>query len=273
MNTARRLLSFLAAAWLLFPAAASAAEELSTDISSHLVAIRSDFTGSQILLFGAITDTDAPGITGVESPEYDIVVVVRGPDVDLVERRKERVLGIWVNRASALFADIPGFYAVASTRPLGIINAVGGDSARGLFERNAIGIDNLVLDAVAARDDAPRLGRNEAEEYRAALLRHKIRTNLYGEQSGVIDFLGDSLFRTVVDLPARVPVGSYEIEVYLFKDGKVIDAQSLPLFVNKIGVGRYLFRAAHDNPFLYGLGAVIMALLIGWLAGILFERK
>ena len=267
-----RLLLLLALAWPLLPAAAGA-EELSTDLSSHLVAIRSDFTGSQILLFGAITERGETRALPADGPGYDIVVVVRGPDVDLVERRKERVLGIWVNRKSALFAGVPGFYAVASTRPLGIIDAAGGGRAGGLFERNAIGIDNLVLDPVAAHADDPRLGRKEAEEYRAALLRHNTAAGLYREQSGIVDFLGDSLFRTTVDLPARVPVGSYEIEVYLFRDGKVVDAQSLPLFVNKIGVGRYLFRTAHDDPLLYGLCAVIMALLIGWMAGILFEQK
>ena len=267
-----RLFLLFAAAWTLL-AGAAAAEELSTDLSSHLVAIQSDFTGSQILLFGTVTERDTPQPRQADAPEYDIVIVVRGPDVDRVERRKERVLGVWVNRRSALFTDIPGFYAVVSTRPLGIIDAAGGGNAGGLFERNAIGIDNLALAAAPARAGDPRLGRQEAGEYRDALLRHKIRAGLYREQSGVIDFLGDSLFRTNVDLPAQVPVGSYEIEVYLFKDGKVVDAQSLPLFVNKIGVGRYLFQTAHEQPLLYGLCAVIMALLVGWMAGILFEKK
>lgn len=245
------------------------ANELSTDISSHLVAIESDFTGEQILLFGSIKGSgDIEGEVG----EYDIVVVVRGPKIDLIERRKERIFGIWVNRSSALFENVPGFYAIVSTRPLGIINAAGENSARGLFERNAIGIENLVLAPVAVGENTPRLSRAEADEYRDALLRHKVREGLYREQPGIVTFLGDSLFRTTVDLPAKVPVGSYEIEVYLFLDGKIVDAQSLPLFVNKIGVGRYLFQTAHERPLIYGLCAVMMALLIGWFVGILFEE-
>lgn len=268
MNAQCFLFSFIAMV-LVIPELANA-EELSTDVSSHLVAIKSDFTGSQILLFGAVSDR-ATSKERTETVEYDIAIVVRGPEVDLVERRKEQIFGIWINRKSALFAGVPGFYAVVSTRPLGIINAAGDGSMSGLFERNAIGIDNLVLRPIAVAG-APPLGRQEATEYRDALLRHQIRSGLYFEAPGVVTFLGDSLFRTTVDLPADVPVGSYEIEIYLFRDGKVIDAQSLPLFVNKIGVGRYLFRTAHDKPLLYGLCAVIMALLIGWFAGILFEK-
>ena len=248
------------------------ATKLSADVSSHLVAIESDFTGEKILLFGTIEIDETLENKPAESGEYDVVVVVRGPDVDLIERRKDRVLGIWVNTSSALFENVPGFYAVVSTRPLGIIDAAGGGLARGLFERNHIGIENLALAPVAIDDDSPRLSRTEVVEYRNALLRHNVREGLYREQPGIVNFLGDSLFRTTVNLPAKVPVGSYEIEVYLFLDGMVVDAQSLPLFVNKIGVGRYLFQTAHESPFVYGLCAVFMALLIGWFAGILFEQ-
>ncbi len=248
------------------------AGKLSADVSSHLVAIESDFTGEKILLFGTIEIDEAAASVSNGRGEYDVVVVVRGPHVDLIERRKERVLGIWVNTSSALFENVPGFYAVVSTRPLGIIDAAGGGSAGGLFERNQIGIENLALAARAVDKGAPRLSRTEAVEYRNALLRHNVREGLYREQPGIVNFMGDSLFRTTVDLPAKVPVGSYEIEVYLFLDGVIVDAQSLPLFVNKIGVGRYLFQTAQESPFVYGLCAVFMALLIGWLAGILFDQ-
>lgn len=262
------LMTLVPAAW----SAEARATKLSADVSSHLVAIESDFTGEKILLFGTIEADETIENDPAGRGEYDVVVVVRGPHVDLIERRKERVLGIWVNTSSALFENVPGFYAVVSTRPLGIIDAAGEGLAHGLFERNQIGIENLALVPVAVDKGAPRLSRTEAVEYRDALLRHNVREELYREQPGIVNFLGDSLFRTTVDLPAKVPVGSYEIEVYLFLDGVVVDAQSLPLFVNKIGVGRYLFQTAHERPFVYGLCAVFMALLIGWFAGILFEQ-
>ncbi|MCY4035184.1 MAG: TIGR02186 family protein [Hyphomicrobiales bacterium] len=248
------------------------ATKLSADVSSHLVAIESDFTGESILLFGTLKRDEIIENGSGGRGEYDVVVVVRGPDIDLIERRKERVLGIWANTSSALFKDVPGFYAVFSTRPLGIINAAGGGTARGLFERNQIGIENLALAPVALGEGAQRLSRTEVDEYRKALLRHKVLERLYRERPGVVDFLGDSLFRTVIDLPAKVPLGNYEIEVYLFFDGMIVDAQSLPLFVNKIGVGRYLSQTAQERPFIYGLCAVFLALLIGWFTGILFER-
>ncbi len=75
------------------------------DLSSHLVAITTGFTGTNVLLFGA---TDGPG---------DIVVVVRGPQKDIDVRRKERFGPIWVNATTVAMKDVPSYYRVASTRP------------------------------------------------------------------------------------------------------------------------------------------------------------
>ena len=71
----RRLLIAVA---LLFASAAQAQDDvpLVADLSSHLVAITTGFSGTDVLLFGA---TNGPG---------DIAVVVRGPAEDAVIRRK-----------------------------------------------------------------------------------------------------------------------------------------------------------------------------------------
>src|SRR3546814_6756500 len=59
------------------------AEELLVDISQHLVAITTGFTGADVLLFGV---REGPG---------EIVVVVRGPHMSTTVRRKDRIAGIW----------------------------------------------------------------------------------------------------------------------------------------------------------------------------------
>ena len=43
---------------------------------------------------------------------YDIVVTVTGPRQTLRTRRKERVLGIWVNVDSREFVNAPSYLAV-----------------------------------------------------------------------------------------------------------------------------------------------------------------
>jgi hypothetical protein len=66
--------------------------------------------------------------------------------------------------------------------------------------------------------------------------------------------------------------GRYDVEVYLFRDGEVVSAQSTPLFIDQTGLERRLFNLAHNVPFFYGLACVFMAMLLGWISSVLFRR-
>ena len=73
-------------------------------------------------------------------------------------------------------------------------------------------------------------------------------------------------------VPAGVPRGQYNVEVYLFRDGEVVSAQSTPLFIDQTGLERRLFNMAHYAPFYYGLACVAMAMMLGWISAVLFRR-
>ncbi|PWR18980.1 TIGR02186 family protein [Zavarzinia compransoris] len=232
------------------------ADTLMTDLSQRLIAITSSFTGSSILVFGAVV-ADGPG-------KRDVVVVLRGPDQGIRVRRKERAFGIWVNTDAHPFAGIPAFYAVASTRPLAQIGAASH------LARHQIGLEALKL---RERD------RPEGEEitadvlpFREAILRLKQRATLYSPQVQPVTFVGPSLFRAEFHFPSNVPVGSYKAEIYLFKDGDLVGANSSALFVDKTGVERWIYKAALNYPALYGLAAVAVAVAFGWGAAIVFRR-
>ncbi len=59
-----------------------------------------------------------------------------------MERRKERVLGIWANSASRTFVNVPSYLLVASNRPFDqIANAE-------TLRRLQVGFDNFVLQQI-----------------------------------------------------------------------------------------------------------------------------
>lgn len=236
----------LAAVAAMRPVPAAAAP-LIADLSNYLVAITTGFTGTNVLMFGA---TDGPG---------DIVVTVRGPLTDVAVRRKERIAGIWINRESLEFGQVPSFYAMASSRPIGDML----DS--GLMQRQQVGEANLAL----LLPDAPT---PEVEEFRRALVQVKQRQGLYVTEPGKVSFLGNQLFRTELRFPSNVPVGSYLVEVLLVRDGKVVSAQTTPLVISKIGLGATIFQFAHTQSLAYGVIAVLIALLAGWIAYLAFRR-
>lgn len=244
----RRILTGLVL-WLgLGLGAAAHAQELVADLSDHLIAIDSEFTGADLLVFGAIEG------------EGDVIVIVRGPRVPVVVREKARVFGIWLNASSITFNDVPSFYAVAATRPPEEI--LDADMRR----LNEIGLDQLHIEA------EPGSNIEDVAMFREALIHLRQRNGLYSAEPGKVNFLGRRLFRTAIHFPAAVPVGRYTVDVVLVRDGHVVQSFGPPLTVDKAGFGAEIFDFAHNDSALYGILAVIGAALAGFLGSLLFRR-
>jgi len=239
----------------------SSAEPLVADISDHLVSISSNFTGTELLLFGAIEEAPGEG-------EGHVVVVVRGPEQRIVVRKKKRRVGIWVNTKPVTFQGVPGFYAVSSSGPLPDI------APPAVLARQQIGLDNLLIVPEPGSRQTVLEDPERIDDYRDAVIRNMKRDGLYSEETGSIRFLADTLFRTRIAFPANVPVGNYRAEVYLIRDGSVVPggAQSTPIFIDKVGIERAVFNFAHSQPAMYGIFAILVALLAGWVAAVVFRK-
>ncbi|MBM3524203.1 MAG: hypothetical protein FJX57_14710 [Alphaproteobacteria bacterium] len=224
------------------------AQPLVADLSSHEIAITAGFSGTELLLFGA---TEGQG---------DVIVVVRGPNMAADVRRKSRVLGIWINTESMRFNEMPSFYRVASSKPIDQI------TTPGMRQRLQIGID-----AVRARPSRETTAETLAE-FRGGLIRNKVRDDLWDDTPGTVTFLGPKLFRTMIQFPPNVPTGNYTVEVFLVKDGREIGGQTAPMRVKKTGIGATIYDFAHRQAALYGLAAVLVAVLAGWSASAAFRR-
>jgi len=244
-----RLLRYLVLALpLAVGPAAVHGNALIADLSKHLVAITTGFTGADVLLFGTIDG------------EGDIAVVVRGPNEEVVVRRKQRMAGIWVNGRNLTFRRVPAFYAVAATREITDF------APEPVLSRHQIGATHLRFGRPRRAEDA------EIVEFRAALLRNKQTAGLYPDGVGRVSVLGGRLFRTQVTFPANVPTGTYSVEVFLIRDGAVVGAQTTPLVVSKVGTEAEIFDFAHNQAALYGIVAIVIALVAGWLAGTIFRK-
>lgn len=253
-------------ALLLCFASAARADQLVTDLSEHQIAIRSNFTGTQVLLFGAIeANTEAERLL-----DRDIVIVVTGPMRPITVRHKERLGGLWVNHTSLTFPRVPGYYAVASTRPLEVM------AKPETLRVHQIGMDNIDVGMPVARGmdgSAVALDPDEERNFQKALIRNKKREGLFLDNPAGVTFLGQTLFRATLDLPANVPVGLYTANVYLMRNGAVVDAIAAPLYIDKSGIERLIYRFAYNQPFLYGLLVVLGAALAGWLSSLIYWRR
>jgi uncharacterized protein (TIGR02186 family) len=245
---------------LLFSGPARA-EKIVADISEHLIKIRSNFTGTSLLLFGAI-DWKQPVLKSLEAdgPDFDIIIIVRGPDSNVLIRRKDKIAGIWVNRKSVAVENVPSFYTILATRPVEEIL-----SPKALKPREFT-LENLKFEW------PEKISANEQKEFREALLYNLREEELYMQRSGTVEIVGDTLFRAKVYFPAKVSEGAYLAEIYLVRDGRIIGSQTSALAVGKEGFERTIYEFAHEKPSLYGLIAIILALAAGLAASEIARR-
>jgi uncharacterized protein (TIGR02186 family) len=221
---------------------------LVADLSHHLIAIHTDFKGTDVVLFGS---ADERG---------HIVVTVKGPRKNYVVQRKEKTMGIWMNRTGIKYHNMPSFFRIASDVPLDEI------LTPNMITRHEFTPETF--DIESSKD----FFSNKYRFYKDALIEKLRAEHFYGRDEERIKFLGLHLFRTILHFPSNVPPGIYTVHVYLIRDNQVIAAQSTPLSVNKVGISADLFAFAHENSFIYGITAILCALLLGAVGGIVLRR-
>ena len=233
-------------------------ENIQIGLSTDRVVLTADFSGADLTIFGALENAD-PLIN--RQGRYDVVVVLEGPARPVVVRRKDRVLGMWINLASETFVNVPVSYSVATTRPPQDITTP--DS----YRRLSLGADNIYLEPENKRDSPITI-----QEFTDALRDRKRGTGLYSLRVGGVEFLSQSLFRATLQLAPNVPVGTHKARAFLFRNGLFIKETSAQLAIQKSGFEQSIFRAANEHAYLYGYFAVALAMLTGWLGRIVFKR-
>ncbi|MEK6541428.1 MAG: TIGR02186 family protein [Pseudomonadota bacterium] len=251
----------LLCALMLLPAgsasvAASGDPVLVPDVSSRAIDIKYSFVGEELLLFGAIIYPDGRA----PDERADIVVVIRGPTRPIRLREKQRVAGIWVNTQSVGFGSAPGYYAVASSRP---IDQMIDERTAAIYE---IGLRNLSLSPTEFEDSA------QLRRFENGLIDLKRRQTLFVESAGGVEINQGALYRARLMIPAQVPVGRYTAETFLISHGDVIAVASRDIDIRKTGFDRFVAMAAEHYGLIYGLIAVTLSICLGWFAGWLFRR-
>lgn len=235
-------------------------ESVQADVSTRNVAVTSSFTGTEIIVFGAVDNSRQP------SPEagiYDVVVVIEGVPSRVTVRKKGRVGGIWVNRESQVFDSVPSYYAIASTRPLDEV------APEAVLIGYEIGFDHVRM---VPPTNLPRLPPTEMKDFRESVVRLKQKEGLYVSENHGVVFIGKSLFRASISLPATVSVGPFDTRVYLFRGDRLISQYNVRINLEREGLELFLHDSAFTYPFLYGLATVLLALVSGLAASAIFSR-
>ncbi len=240
---------------LLTLTTAATGEEVVAGLSQNRVAITASFDGSEILIFGAVK-RESP-ITA--EPPLQVVITLAGPSEPVTVRRKDRRLGIWVNTDAVEVDAAPSFYAVATSGPFDEVMSAVEDL------RHKVSVGRAIRSVGAPP------GVTDAEAFTEALVRIRERAGLYQISENTVTVDEQTLFRGSIQLPANLTEGDYSARIFLTRGGQVVDIHEKIIGVRKVGLERWIYTLAHEQPLIYGLLSLAIAIAAGWSASAVFR--
>ncbi len=240
---------------LLAPWHNACAEDLITIPSHPSVAITSNFNGASLSIFGAIER----GQYTPRNTEYDVVVAVHGPEKSVSIAEKKAFGIFYINGKPQDFTNVPSYLAYISNRPIA-------DFATPQVRSKL----QLGLDFVPFTPVSPTV--THTAEYKNALIRLNKQDGLFVELTDGVQFFTPTLFRTQVTLPDNAAAGVYAVDTYVFSAGQMVGRNQNYFHLYKVGFEQWLFNAAQEEPVVYGLSSIVLALFMGWFGAVTFRR-
>ena len=227
-----------------------AQNQIVADLSQENVKISTDFQGAKILLFGAYDGKKGD----------DIIVIVTGPKGLVTVQKKEKILGVWVNTKKVNYINTPKYLSISSNRKIeDILN-------KKTQKISEIGLNNLNIRI------QPGIKVENEKQWRHALTRNMLKSNLWSINENSVSLNKDALFRSFLKLPSNVITGQFEVKILHYRNSKLVSQQINSINVSKSGISAEIYNIAQNYSTLYGIFAVFLAVLVGWGSNLIFRK-
>jgi uncharacterized protein (TIGR02186 family) len=191
----------------------------------------------------------------------EVAVVVSGPPSELVLREQERRWGLlWAPGPEVVFDDVPALYLVQSTveleelAPPPVLEELGIGYASLPARLGGRVRDDLVRELITLKEDE-------------GLFSSTVRRRSSREEQPTS---GDSVYRTVVHIPAQASPSTYTVRVCAFRDGLLVSRADGSFVLEQAGFVGFVSSLARSHGLAYGVFAVVVAVAAGLLVGFLF---
>ncbi len=246
---------------LLFFSFSTGSEDLDPSLSN----LKMDVEPSDIKI-GLFYHGAKVAVTAFTSKGLDVVIRCEGPEQEMKLMRKGRVGGMWMNVEEILVEKLPAVYLLRSSAPLEEI------ADQETLEEHGLGY--------AALQARMKLHRSKEKSLPIFddLIQLKEKDRLYEISQGNIQVSDLEVWpifqiKSFFDLPPKVPIGTYRIDVLGFKKGAPVALGTYTLEIAKVGFVSFFSSLAANRGLLYGCVAVILAMLCGLGIGILFSSR
>jgi uncharacterized protein (TIGR02186 family) len=254
------LLAILCAVCLFKPTEASegetpSADALTTNASKSVIEVGLRYNGDRIDFSGTLAGTEADAlIAKLTSPAETVKINVKG-----------RVGPFWMNTRQYEVENVPSMYQIQASAPLEQI------TTPELAEELQIGFETIKgqmkYHILKGTDEG-----NDAETIFQGLMKIKVEADLYSiDDTGRIEIKDGKLFSHCFDFPPDAKPGQYNVDYFLIKDKKLVGKATDTIHIKKVGMVAYIAEAAEEQPVVYGICAVLIALGTGLIVGFFFK--
>jgi len=232
----------------------SFAKSIVADLSNDSININTGFNGAELFLFGTYDGQEGD----------DLFIFIEGPKTEATIYKKDYVSGIWINKQSVTFKNVPSFYYSIYSK-----SKVSGESLNYLT-LNKLGSSNLRL---ISKNTQKLQNLDEwINNFDARMKKNEMWVTKKGTGKEKIEIKDNKLFRAPVILPATVLPGNYKVKILHLRDGKRVSEENTQIFVKKTGMGSKIYNFAHDYSSFYGIFAITLAIFAGYLAAVGFRK-
>jgi uncharacterized protein (TIGR02186 family) len=219
-----------------------------------------------VILMGATYNGTTLLVSGAIPKDAEAFVRVRGMPEDVHLKKKGRALGLlWMNLGSVNIRQAPNVFLLCPSKALEEISQTNQENWR----RLGLGFEGL----------QERVGVTPASEDKDVLFKEFVKLKeskeLYAVYENAIDYGSTSgsmkPFTATVRIPSDMPQGVYEVEVFAIKDGAIVATGTQEMKVAEVGLPAMMSSMAFDHGTLYGILAVMVAILAGLLTGVVFK--
>ena len=233
---------------LSYPGFSSASTPIEITVQPDQVFIGATYNGIDI------------SVSGQVPAETEAVIRVTGHEEDSSLKKKGRVMGLlWMNLGSVEFHNIPGAFLLYKSKQTDVrkIREIGIEAVR------------KKTDIISEYEDKDAL----FEEF----VKMKQKSGLYETVENGIRYEkennGMKPFTATVRLPSALPKGDYKLEVFALSGEDIAGYSKKELQVKQTGMPAFIAALAFDHGTLYGILAVIVALIAGLLTGTIFKGE
>ena len=216
-----------------------------------MIKIETTFKGKEIIVFG------------LADPNFDTILIIKGPNKDAKLSIKERLFGIWIETKSFSYKQIPSIFFIAASAPI-----------HQILDENIIrqkGIDFKHFDYKGLKENnITKIYEDSLYNWDINLIRKQKINNLYKIHH--LKIVNEKLFQTRIFFPENTIPGEYYVHIYQVKDKKIINEDKKRIIIKKTGFGSNIYNFAHGHPFFYGIVCIIFAVVSGIIAATAFRR-